>query len=86
MVDVVKLQLMVPCRFDSLKIYIGVFVMIRTNMAFQEPHTLCLFAFKIALKSYVEAPHSHCVNFFLARMFGRWKKIITRVLGKIYQL
>ena len=38
MYDIVKLQLMVPCRFDSLKIYIGVFVMIWTNMAFQEPH------------------------------------------------
>ena len=38
MYDVVKLELMVPCRFDSIKIYIGVFVMIWTNMAFQEPH------------------------------------------------
>ena len=28
--------------------------------------TLRLFAFKIELKSYVEAPHSHCVTFFLA--------------------
>ena len=38
MYDVVTLELMVPCRFDSLKIYIGVFVMIWTKMAFQEPH------------------------------------------------
>ena len=38
MYDIVKLELMVPCRFDSLKIYIGVFVMIWTKMAFQEPH------------------------------------------------
>ena len=50
--------------------------------------TLRLFAFKIALKSYVEAPHSHCVNFFLAcgrECLAVGKKIITRVLGKIYQ-
>ena len=45
MYDVVKLELMVPCRFDSLKIYIGVFVMIWTNMAFQEPHKTYLLHF-----------------------------------------
>ena len=51
-------------------------------------YTLRLFAFKIALKLYVEAPHSHCVNYFLAcsqQCLAVGKKIITRVLGKIYQ-
>ena len=45
MYDVVKLELMVPCRFDSKKIYVGVFVKIWTKMAFQKPHKtyFCIF-------------------------------------------
>ena len=48
--------------------------------------TLRLFAFKIALKSYVEAPHRLCVNFFLAcgrECLAVGKKSLRGFRGKI---